>query len=224
MAKTQAAATPVSAIKIPDLIASSDLWVKNTSNPRRVLVLAVIDRAGRVTSELIPDTPHPLHLSNMMPKDVLESCKDLYKYVQSGVLVIIDPAAAQKHYKANPMAVEAVQRAYAKVQNRPISREAIASTDLTAKPTEESAAQKAVDSAIGAKTDSRGVDLKVRAILQTVRTGDSAKDADKTLSVDDALLDLANMELTDADVKYIADFGDGRIREFGKAQMEARDL
>ncbi len=207
-------------LSIDDLIDTHDLWVKNATSPRFVLALTIIDRAGRTTAELIPDTPHPIHLSNVLTKDTLIGCMDLRRYLQSGSLKIVPPDEAVAYFSRNPNAQSAVNRAYAKVQNRePISRDAIASTDLTAK----SADRKVLEDTVGIKMDQQGVNMKVKSIMMMTKTGDPDKDKNKSLTVEDAILDLSNMDLTDMDIQHMILHGSGPLREYAKTQDATRN-
>jgi hypothetical protein len=202
---------------IADLIQSGKLWVKNTTNPRMVLLITIIDRAGRTTSTPIPDTPHPIHLSNHVPKDTLETCQDLYRFIQSGALSLVPAEDADAYYKKNPQALQAVRRAFEKVENRsaPISREAIAATDHSNKTTEEPAEKDAVSKLLADvpsnRLDAAGVSLAVKGLVMNVKA--------KTLSVENAVLDLTNMETSETDLQYILNTAEGHLREVAKTRL-----
>lgn len=202
------------ATQINEAIKSSQLWVRNNTNPRRILLLAVIDRAGRVTSEAIPDTPHPLFLSNQIAQDMLETCQDLRRFVQSGALTIISHADAIEYYNKKPSAVEAVARAYEKVQNRaaPVSRDALTAADPNARQVDASApTETPVDGGIGTRYDNAGVNMMVRGIVLNV--------ANNTLKVKEAIADLDNLVLSETDLTYIVKETTGSLRKWAKDQL-----
>lgn len=203
---------------ISDLISSGTLWVKNTTQPRMVLLLTIIDRAGRTTSTPIPDTPHPIHLSNHVPKDSLETCRDLLRLVNSGALAIVDQKQARAYYESNPMAMQALRRAFEKVENRssPIARESITASDHNSKAedAEKELAAVAADEYKGGHVDTAGVNLAIKGLVMNAKSG--------KLSSEDAALDLANMNATDMDLQYVVSSVDGHLREVAKQMLAAR--
>lgn len=202
-------------LKIEDLIQQGDLWVINTAtNPQRVLALTVFDRSGRATAFLIPDTPHPVHLSNHLPTNTLLECADVRRFIQNGALTIVAPDKAAEYYAKNPQAYQALTRAYAKVQNTalPIPKQALAQADVNGKGnTEDAADESRVGGTAKTQMDANGVNRLVRGIVDSVNQG--------TITSDDGLLDLANIAITAADLNYIAATDKkGPLREFAKAQ------
>lgn len=201
---------------ISDLIQGNKLWIKNTANPRMVLLLTVIDRAGRTTSFSIPDTPHPINLSHHVPKDTLETCRDLLGLIQRKALTLVSPADAKSYYDKNPLALQAVARAFSKIENRgPISKDAMSSADQSSKPAEET--EKAANQLIALNThhtDAGGVSAQVKALVMNVRS--------ETIQAEDAVLDLANMECSEADFQYVIDTVDGHLCEAAKKMLAAR--
>lgn len=200
------------AIQIDALITSGKLWVRNTTNPRRVILLAIIDRAGRTTSHPIPDTPHPIYLSNDIAPDILATCQDLRRFMQSGALSIVLPEEAERYYQQKPQAIDAVKRAYDKVSNRndPVSREALASADPNSRAPEAPTTEPPTTE-IGTRYDSAGINMMVRGIVGNVESGQ--------LKAKDAIADLDNITVTEADLVYISGNSKGALREWAKKAL-----
>ncbi len=201
-------------LRIEDLIQAGDLWVINTAaNPQRVLAITVIDRAGRNTAFLVPDTPHPVHLSNQLPTSTLLDCADIRRFIQNGALTVVSPDKARQYFENNPQAYQALVRAYAKVQNTalPLPKQALAAADVNGRTIEEDADTTRVGGAAKMQTDANGVNRLVRGIVESVNTGG--------ITSEDGLLDLANISITAADLNFIAATDKkGPLREFAKKQ------
>lgn len=209
-------------VKLDDLIESGDLWVKNTTDAksRRVICINYVNRGGHVKTELIPNTPHPIHLSNRMTKDMLRESSDLRRYVTTKALTIIDPEQAEKYYEQKPMALDAVNHAYAKILNAPspIPRPSMIKTDpnASAKQLEQNDDDGKMSSEI--KTQSHLQLVAVKPQVQVIVAGYNNKE--KARPIDEVMMDLMNIDLTEEDLRYMINHTIGALHERAKEMLD----
>ena len=82
------------------------VWVRNMSGTPGVsdkaglIVMALV--YGNATDKImVPPGSDPVCLTDQVPSDILKTCSDLFKLVNSGALELLDPADAEQYYADN---------------------------------------------------------------------------------------------------------------------------
>lgn len=219
---TNTTTTRQKTIKLDDLIESGDLWVRNTTDnrSRRTICVNYVNRGGNIKTELIPDTPHPIHLSNRMTKEQLRESTDLRRYIQTKALTLVDPAEAEDYYEKRPKAEEAVNHAYAKILNAPspISRMSMIKTDPNA-------SNKQLEQQVSAKESVPGEiksrdHIRASSVAPKVQMIVANYNSDNPPHIDTILMDLANIDLTIEDVDFVINNTKGALCERAKEMRE----
>lgn len=93
------------------------VWVRNVHKPRGILVIVLADKNGRQHKLTIPDTPHPICLSQLATKDMLQDSIDLRHYLSKGILEFVSTTQAEREWK-DPHVKSAVAKAMSEATGR----------------------------------------------------------------------------------------------------------
>ena len=77
-----------------------EIYVRNKTNPRGVVIITLVDPRGRSDKVVIPKTLLPVNLTQLVPPDMLRGSPDLRKYIAKGTLEIVDPSVAEKELES----------------------------------------------------------------------------------------------------------------------------
>ena len=72
------------------------VYIRNISKPRGIIVLTLVSSNGRTQREVIPNTKHPINLMHRATPDMIANSPYLRRLLQSKVLELVDPTLAEE--------------------------------------------------------------------------------------------------------------------------------
>jgi hypothetical protein len=206
------------------------VWVRNVYRPRGQIVLAMHDRSNQVIRVVLPPVNHPVCLTDRVTPEVIRNSTALRDLIGRKVVELVTPEEANRYYEVNPHAREDVNRAYDTMgYNNPEirkMRETGTADDnlLYHKQGESFVAGKkeedlmeSDDSSIGelvSDSDNGDVQPRVKVLMEALSQGEKKPRAVRS--------DLDSLDLTAADLAYIAANSTGLIEKYAKQEYAAR--
>lgn len=200
---------------IEDAISSNKpIWVKNNYKPRGIIIMAMYDSSGRQHKVVIPNTPYPICLSNMVTRDMIDKSFELRTYINKNVLVLVDHEEAEKEWN-KPYVREAVAKATKEATGR--GGQADISSDGTRAKVHKEEHSGFVDVEVG-ETESGSKLLKeVAADTRVIVAIEQLKN--KEIKPREATDIFDGIELTKDDLKYIVRNSAGIVEKWAKTRL-----